>query len=200
LEKKAQEYYLKQVDMMDEFLEHNAAFYKYYREEATHHDYQYFTRKGSEAEESFEWYVALIDRCCMTPHSLKIALLLAYQYIKNYINGILLKLKDNEGLPEMPLIEQNNITTKRLHWTGTKVAAVELCYALFANKCLDNGKAPIYQIVNHFEQSYGIELPFPHRTMQDIANRKAGPTVQLDEMKRDLIRLVDNVFLKPYAK
>jgi len=185
LDDKLQQFILKKRQQMDDFLESHQDFYKYYLDESTHLDARYFVRQRDH-HNCLEFFMPIMDYDCLTPYSVKVAMFLAFEFVKEYIDGILLKLKENAGLPDMPYIEQRNLRQKKVVWTGKQVAAVELVAAMYANKCFNDGKISLTQLISYFEDVWGFPMPNALRTIQDIVRRKGSTCLQLEEMKDDL--------------
>ena len=68
----------------------------------------------------------------------------------------------------------------KLVFTFPKAAAIELCYALYARGCFNNGKAQLKDIVRVFEFAMGITMDNHPRTWQEMLRRKGGIAVFLD--------------------
>ncbi len=59
-----------------------------------------------------------------------------------------------------------------LQWTGTKVALVELTYALHNNKVLNNGNTSLNECIKAIENFFNIEIRQHNRIFLEIRNRK----------------------------
>ena len=60
-------------------------------------------------------------------------------------------------------------------WTATKIAAVELGYAIYAAGILNNGQADIKEIMTFMEASFQIDLGDYYRTYITMKDRKKRP-------------------------
>ncbi|WP_081965472.1 RteC domain-containing protein [Porphyromonas macacae] len=82
-----------------------------------------------------------------------------------------LKYKFIEGERESKPKERLKVQTK-LQWTATKVDLVELIYALYYARCINNGEAEIKNITEAFELLFNINLGKYYRTYIDVTRRK----------------------------
>ncbi len=84
---------------------------------------------------------------------------MAYEELQQYLHHLLKKLKSNS----IPRISQTHNT---MQWTDSKVALIELAYALHSSGSLNAGKVGIKQIISFFEQSFEIDLGNFYRVFQ----------------------------------
>lgn len=187
---KLEKYFLKHRDQMDEFLEEHQGFYRYYMEESTFMDKQYFTRHG-EHYNCMEFFMPIMDFDCLTPYCIKVSMILAFEFVKNYIDGILLKLKENAGLTDMPLIEQRNLRQKKVVWTGKLVDLVELTLHFHANGLLNDGKISLTQTFSIMEDYFHVPMPNGLRTIQDVYNRQKEKFMLLEKMREGSTRYLE---------
>ncbi|WP_430393710.1 RteC domain-containing protein [Chryseobacterium profundimaris] len=80
--------------------------------------------------------------------------------------------------------------TTKLSWTGSKVALIELVYALQTEGVFNNGNADLKEIIENFEQIFSIDLGQFNRVFLVIRIRKSSPT--------KFFRFFKGVFNKPY--
>lgn len=73
-------------------------------------------------------------------------------------------------------------------WTGTKTAAIELGYAIYAAGVLNNGNADIKEIMTYIEASFKIDLGDYYRTYPTIRERKRDRTAFLNSLIEKLLR------------
>lgn len=76
-------------------------------------------------------------------------------------------------------------------WTGTKIALVELGYAIYAACVLNNGKADIKEIMTYLEAFFNIDLGDYYRTYITIKDRKKDRTSFLSSLIKKLIQKMD---------
>ncbi|MBF0650791.1 RteC domain-containing protein [Dysgonomonas sp. GY75] len=77
---------------------------------------------------------------------------------------------------------------KRLKWTHTYVALVELVYAIQSS--LNRGKAQLQEIVAAFEFIFQVKLGNYSATLEEIASRKRKPSGYFDLLKKNLQEIV----------
>ena len=75
-----------------------------------------------------------------------------------------------------------------LPWSGTKVALIELIYALDSAQVIKNGKSYLKEIVEASEDFFQIDLGKYSDVLGDIRARKLNVTRFLDELKAALLR------------
>jgi hypothetical protein len=97
------------------------------------------------------------------------------------------------------LFSGKSITTlKKLKWTGSIVEWVELIYALYSVKCINNGKVPLKELFRQMGETLDFEAKEFSRTFMDIKGRKKGDrTPFLDSMKQLLIERMTEADRKP---
>lgn len=76
----------------------------------------------------------------------------------------------------------------QLQWTGDKSNLVELAYAIYGTKQLNNGDADIIDIVEWLEQTLQISLGRYYQTFADIRMRKAVSKTRYLDHLRDMLR------------
>ena len=167
-------YYSKELDGLQEFANAHKEFYRYCLSGSIRLDDKYFTR--SEKTLSPE-----IDSKFSTGFDSVLARLMACQMVKEYLNGLILKLETCSGDKLSPL-----------KWTGTKAALIELIYALQSGDAVNNGKADIKQIADSFESLFNITLGNYYRHFQEIRLRKNGKANFLDDLKEKLVHRLDD--------
>ncbi len=60
----------------------------------------------------------------------------------------------------------------QFQWTGSKSDLIELSYALYYIKALNNGQITLNQIISTFEQVFNVKLQNFSRTLIDIKNKQ----------------------------
>lgn len=83
--------------------------------------------------------------------------------------------------------------TTSLSWTDSKVALVELIYALHEAGVFNNGKSDIKQIVGCFEEQFSVDLGNYARVFSEIRIRKSGQTNFLDHLRERLSQFIKNL-------
>ena len=86
-------------------------------------------------------------------------------------------------------MEDSSATASPLRWSDSKVALVELIYALNAAGSINNGKSELKQIVQLFEKMFAIELGNYARVFAEIRTRKSGTSNFINHLKDRIERL-----------
>lgn len=167
-------YYRQELNGLQDFVKANAEFYRYCLSGSTRLDDKYFVR----SEKTFN---PDVDTKFSTGYDNILARILAYQMVKEYLNGFILKLETDS--PDK---------LSSLKWTGTKTDLVELIYALQSVDAINNGKADLRQIADSFESVFNISLGNYYRRFQEIRLRKNGKANFLDDLKEKLVQRLDD--------
>ncbi|WP_455672545.1 RteC domain-containing protein, partial [Phocaeicola sp.] len=180
-------HYRNKLKAITDFCNSNLDFYQYYRSKATHLDKYYFLR----GHENYKLChnCGLLDKdplfstCC--DH--KVAKMLAYDMLEIYLQQ---RLQDVERI-EVVETSRASLPDNPFRWTGTKVAAIELGYAIYAAGVLNNGNADIKEIMTYIEASFKIDLGDYYRTYLTIRERKRDRTAFLNSLIEKLLRKMD---------
>ena len=181
------EHYKKKQAAIVDFCNNNLDFYQYYRSKATHLDRYYFLR----GHENYKLChnCGLLDKdplfstCC--DH--RVAKMLAYDMLEIYLQQ---RLQDVERI-EIVETSRTSLPDNPFRWTGTKIAAIELGYAIYAAGVLNNGNADIKEIMTYIEASFKIDLGDYYRTYLTIRERKRDRTAFLNSLIEKLLRKMD---------
>jgi hypothetical protein len=182
--KELKKYYSNELKKLKSFFDDNTDFYKYCRTGNRSLDNKYFIRGKHDIRLTLDSFYLQADNRFSTSHDYKLARILANDSIKNYLETELVQL---EGIPIAKPLQGN-----KLKWTGSKVALVELIYALHAESVLNNGGADLKETVAHFESIFDIELGQFHRTFLEIRGRKSDRTKFLSALTNTLIHRMDD--------
>lgn len=161
--------YHKMLRKLQRYVFNNRDFYEYCLSGNTYLDHQYFTRNNAHLK-IYE------DSNFSTRYDRKLGKLLAYEMIKDFIIN---KINDIEN-------QQLDKISANLQWTDSKVALIELIYALQASGSINHNKVDTKQIVNAFENLFAINLGNYARVFMEIRIRKSGQTNFLDHLKERL--------------
>jgi hypothetical protein len=82
----------------------------------------------------------------------------------------------------------------KMFWTDSKIAAIELIYALHSSKSINRGQVDIKDIAAVFERGLHIQLGDLYRAFIEIQIRKKDRTKFLDTLKDGLIQRMDEAF------
>tara|TARA_B100000965_G_scaffold405066_1_gene437738 strand:- start:1432 stop:1773 length:342 start_codon:yes stop_codon:yes gene_type:complete len=108
----------------------------------------------------------------------------------------LLNVYLEDELNKLSLTDLNNGKSQvepkvKMTWTDSKVALIELMYALHARGVFNHGRADLKEISKCMEDTFGVDLGQYHRTFLEIRIRKTGRTKFLDSLHESLIRRMD---------
>jgi len=177
-------YFHNELRRIDNFFYHHLELYKYYRSGKTHLDKEYFVRGQSFKEETIDIVTPVIDREFCTPQSINLAVLLAFEQVKEYLQNSMLEIET----PVTPMIA---VQQQAITWTDTKAGLIELAYALHAVGALNNGKATLKQTMEFLQTNFHVDLGNTSRTFQSILARKKGDTAYLDRLKSALLKRIE---------
>ncbi|WP_395062206.1 RteC domain-containing protein [Flavobacterium sp.] len=179
--KTIRKYYNTELQKIKTYFKENIEFYKYYRSNNKQLDKIYFLRKRNKFKQTIDDdnYIGKFA----TSHDFKVAKIIAIEKIQDYIES---KLKNSTNT-ETTIKSK----TKILNWTGSKVALVELIYALQTQGVINNGKLSLTEIAFQFETIFNLEIGQFHRIFIEIRNRKTiEKTSFLDTLKENLIKRI----------
>lgn len=178
------EYFKKKQAAITEFCNANLEFYQYYRAKATHLDKYYFLRGHENYKLCHNCGMfdkdPLFSTCC--DH--RVAKMLAYDMLEIYLQQRLQNVEREEVIEA----SRTSLPDNPFKWTGTKVAAIELGYAIYAAGVLNNGNADIKEIMTYIEASFKIDLGDYYRAYLTIRERKRDKTSFLSNLIEKLLR------------
>jgi hypothetical protein len=186
-------YYLKELEKINDFFRINREFYSYYRSGATSLDEIYFTRKEPDSWILFNSEDYETDFLFTTIYDQKLAKILAFKLVSEFLKSEIKKLEISNKDADEGELEKGN----QIHWTGPKVALVELLYALQSAGSFNNGTVDLKELANHFQSYFNVDLGNYYRTFQDMRIRKINRTTFLDLLKGRLIQRMDETDENP---
>lgn len=157
-------------------------FYNYFRSDSNDYDHLYFTRKTKksilETENAHIGFDAKISTC----YDNKIASILAHDllilYIENRIRKIKTKIKLKNKASHKAIKAQSN-----LQWTGTKTELIEIVYAFYFAKVLNNGNISIKEIASTMGALFNMDIKDSlYRTYSEIKKRKTPSSIFLQRL------------------
>ncbi|MBZ4192062.1 RteC domain-containing protein [Niabella sp. 3A5MI-3] len=179
--KPIRKYLNKELKKLKRFFDNNLDFYKYYRSNNSFLDENFFVRGKHDIKLWLDTYYFQSDQTFSTSHDYKVAKIIANDLIQVYIEGQLYsKTQDS-----------NSASTEILNWTGSKVAMIELIYALHYQGVFDNGNSDIRMIAKYFENAFSVDLGDFYHTYLEIKNRKINRTKFIDTLRDGLIKKMD---------
>ena len=182
--KDIRKYYKKEYTKLKTFFNDNIEFYKYYRSGNTSLDKKYFVRRKHNIKFIIDNAYFQSDHNFTTTHDYKIAQILAYDDLQIYLEE---KIKKKET----PITQTSKSPT--LKWTGSKVAIIELIYALHTEGVFNQGNANLNEIALQFQEMFQINLTQFHRTFLEIRDRKTiDKTNFLSTLKENLNKRIQD--------
>lgn len=176
-------YTLKQLDRLKVFFDNNIDFYRYYRTGNTDLDKQYFLRGKPDILLNLDSFYFERDSKFFTGFDSKVARILANDMLNVYLNVELSKLEE----PPTNQFESPHFPKVKVTWTDSKVALVELIYAIYSTGSINNGNSDLKSLGSYFENVFNIELGDIYRTYLEIRGRKGNKVQYLDELRKRLI-------------
>ncbi|MCK9438449.1 MAG: RteC domain-containing protein, partial [Synergistaceae bacterium] len=180
-EKLIREYLNRELKKLKRYYDNNLEFYKYYRTNNSFLDEKLFVRGKYDIKLCLDTHYFQSDLSFSTSHDYKVAKIIANDLIQVYIEDQL----------NNPTQEGKSTTSKKLNWTGSKVALIELIYALHYQGVFNDGNADIRLIAKYFENAFNVNLGNFYQTYLELRNRKMNPTKFLDALREGLIRKMD---------
>lgn len=181
-------YYQKRLGAITEFCNANLDFYQYYRSKATHLDKYYFLRGHENYKLCHNCGMFDKDPMFSTCCDHKVAKMLAYDILEIYLQQRLQEVERQEVIE----ISRASLPDNPFRWTGTKIAAIELGYAIYAAGVLNNGNADIKEIMTYIEASFKIDLGDYYRTYLTMRERKKDKTSFLTSLINKLLRKMED--------
>jgi len=183
--KKKRKYLANELQIIGLFFQRNIDFCHYMHNDSSNWDDKYFIRGQENCHIFDDSFLSITGGDFSTCYDYKAACLLAYDkltiYLKNKIKNI------NEQEDDSFII---NDPLPLLQWTGTKIALVELIYALQASGCINNGNASIKDVKEKFEKIFEIELDDCYRLFLEIKARN-NSTKFIDKLCEELNKKID---------
>lgn len=180
-------YYNSELSKLKAFFDKELDFYQYFRSGNTYLDYKYFIRGEFDIKLALDSYYFETDASFATSHDFKVATILANDLIQLYIENQLLMIEKKE------ILENSQRTPNvKLTWTSSKVALIELLYALHTEGVFNNGAADLKDIAEYFEHIFEIDLGQYRRVFLEIRARKSDRTKFLITLNDSLQKRMEN--------
>lgn len=180
-QKTIKRYYGAQLKKLEKFTIENVAFFKYYSNGHQYLDQYYFLRNKEDYHMDMDSYSFQYDKLFSTSHDYKAAQIMANKQLQEHLTSILQAMGK----------KRSRNRSKILKWTGSKVAMVELIYALHAIGVFNHGSSDIREIAKGFSEAFDLEVGQFHRTFYEITNRKSERTKFLNTLKEGLMNKMD---------
>jgi hypothetical protein len=168
---KLEDEYINKVSVSD--------FYKYYRSGRKDKDEHYFMRGHIDWQHDFRNWVFEIDIHFSTYYDYELARIIAYDLLYEYLY---FRLETFEQRPDNSFATSTG--SKKIPWTESKNALIELIYALHISQSVGYGKSGIRQIAALFQSMFDVQFGDIHHAFKRMKYR-TGPTY-LDRLKANL--------------
>ena len=188
-EKVTRKYLNNELEKLKRFFDNNLEFYKYHRTNSTYLDHKYFIRGKHDIKLSLDTFYFEADHRFCTSHDYKVAKIIAHDLVQVFLEDEIASLDRKE----LKAQSKSEVLPKpTIFWTGSKVALIELMYALHAEGSLNNGKIELNAIADFIEKSFGIDLGQFHRSFLELRELKTGRTKYIDTLREKLIKRMDD--------
>ncbi|HZK98144.1 MAG TPA: RteC domain-containing protein [Prolixibacteraceae bacterium] len=169
-------YLITEMDKIQIYTNDNLEFRQYYRCNTTNMDDHFFLCCNAD----FRIYLSnihyLIDKQFCTSHDHTAAFIQAYDKLSIYLNKELGKLYTKFRESEILEMEENIINSK-LFWSESKIALIELIYAIYSTGAVNHGVTDIKVLKEVFEKIFHIELGDLYHSFAEMRMRKKDRTI-----------------------
>lgn len=184
---KVKQFYHQVVDQYQDFFGRNHQLFIYHQLEREDLDHQFFL-KESRPLSLIPDYSLDFDPSFSTPNSSKLAKIMAYENLIDYIRNKLIQLEWGTDLKA--------VKKPKHKWTDTKSALIELAYALQSRGAINHGKSDVKMIISIMESSFNVRVGNFYRTFQSMRIRKKNRTIFLDSLKDSLEKRMDDTDMR----
>jgi len=173
-------------EVLKSFTKENKEFYTYHNSGNTCFDKIYFIRGKHDIKQRIDSISFIVDDRFCTNHCYLTAKILANKLFSVYLENCFLKLKNS------PLTVQGSKSKSiKATWTGSKVALIELAYALHEDCVVNDGNIEVKEMIAFLETVFDISLGYHSATFLELRQRKNGKTKYLDNLKEKLLRRME---------
>ena len=169
----------------ESFRQEHKPFCDYYRDGLTGMDNFFFLRNSPVNHESKYPVGCIVDPASPPLHCRLLARLIAWTRLEQEVK---ISLPENME-KDLSVIQEE----ERLQWTGTKVNATELIYALKHSGLIENGNASVNRITNCFEKAFSINLGNTSKQFQEVLRRKMENGSIVDKLKDSLRKAIEEI-------
>ena len=184
------DYYMDKQEELKIFFDNNVSFYQYYRSGATYRDMCYFIRgRQGISPEAVHCEVLDNDPQFSTGYDLLVAKITATEMLYAHLSERRVNLKqDGDNLP-VELLKKKGA----YKWTGNTIELVELAYGINEMRSINNGEAPIHELVAFLGAFFCIDIRDCYSAYTDMKRRKNDSrTYFLDKMRERLNKKMEN--------
>lgn len=173
---------LEELGFIGRFFKQHAFHYQYYRSGFTELDEMLFMR-GVEIQPVFIPEVPELDPGFSTAGDYLFSKFIAYELLQEFILEELKKL----DRPAAPVAILSSSSVNAFSWTGDSINLVELGYALYLSKQLNEGKAGLTEIFRWLSEAFGVEIGIPANRLREIKKRKRLDKVKFLGLMQELL-------------
>ena len=184
-EKSLKKYYENEWEKLKKYHNENADFYNYYRRNATYMDHKYFVRNSFDLKMKLSYNLYNFDENFTTSHCHLVAHILANDMLENFLKEEIEK--------EHKLVMKKADLVSDLKWSASKVALIELAYALHQSNCFNGGNIEFSEVMRSFEKYLDIDLGNYYKTVTEIKDRKNGRIKFLNMISANLDKHFKNL-------
>lgn len=173
------------LDEIQIFMEENASSVQYHNCGFTYLDSLYFVRERDEIPVELRGSQYLMDEQFNTWQDHTFSVLRANDLLVEYLTREITRMDNQEQPNQLQQFGQYS-------WTGAKVEMVELIYALFFSRVINNGKVTIKELTKLFFQIFNVNLEKDiYRYYSEIQQRKIDQTKFMEHLKSVLQHQID---------
>lgn len=184
-DKRIRKYLKGEIERLQACFDENSEFCRYNSKDCNHLDTQYFTRRGHDLKLAVGSFYYFADQTFTTSHDYLLATIWANDRVRKYLEEEMLKYSRRKST------NSQSTNSKALKWTASKVALVELVYALHTEGVFNNGTTRLSETAAYFETVFGINLGHYTRVFLEIRSRKAERTKFLNTLREKLVFRMD---------
>ncbi|MDD3321710.1 MAG: RteC domain-containing protein [Paludibacter sp.] len=182
------DYYEKNLKEITCFFNAHQEFYQYYRLKSNYNDALFFVRQRKELLHLTDVSQNNFEPAFSSSHDHLVAQIIANDrleiFLKEQIELIIFQNK-------IPHVDDMGYSQRLvLKWTDSKLALIELIYALHTNKSLNDGECDISELTSELEQVFNVKINNIYRSFQDIKSRNSQ-TKFIDSLKTSLQKKID---------
>lgn len=173
------------LDEVQLFMEENASSVQYYNCGFTYLDSLYFVRERDEIPVELRGSQYLMDEQFNTWQDHTFSVLRANDLLVEYLNREINQIDNQDQSSLLPQFSH-------LSWTGNKIDLVELIYALFFSRVINNGKITIKELTGLFCRIFNMDITKDiYRYFAEIQQRKIDQTKFMEHLKSVLQHHID---------
>lgn len=180
-------YLNKKLDMISYFFNDNLEFYQYYRAGLNDMDGKIFVRGNEDIRLRIDVSYFEGDPVFSTSHDHVVSRILANELLTDYLH---LQIEKLDRWPVTGTVPSEKAPFS-INWTDSKMALIELVYALHSHRCFNHGNISITDIASTFQTQFNINLGDYHRKYLEIKHRKINPTKFMDQLKEALNKKIN---------